>query len=253
MAEPLPFAVTVDILSDIGMMQADEATSQDQGPFSLLIKRMKGINVNPGGALQIKFQLCPHRPQSLPCDIGVLYHSKEEDVRVVWRYKIDGIAESFLANMSAKLTCKARKTVEEQVLVDVSGKDTEFKLDDYYGENEEFEVEVVLRPEGGPGHDLQVLAHREPSTGVISGRQVRHPSAVLPAEDHVHVGGRRHCQEERGQVEVPSSCWRPPAPRSTARSFWRPTWAMWHRSLVLPPSMRMSLLFCVLLRAAGGL
>ena len=236
---PFPFAVTVDILSDIGMMQADEATSQDQGPFSLLIKRIKGINVNPGGALQIPFSFAPTALRAYHGDIGVLYHSKEEDVRVVWRYKIDGIAESFLANMSAKLTCKARKTVEEQVLVDVSGKDTEFKLDDYYGENEEFEVEVVP----GPRVDLATISkflHIEPSTGVISDGKcailVRYsPQRTMSMSVDVVIvkknGGRW-----RFELLLEAT-----SPEIDGKVFLEANVGdVAHRSLVLPPSMRMS-------------
>ncbi|QDZ22861.1 hypothetical protein HOP50_09g54090 [Chloropicon primus] len=140
---PFPFQVTIDILSDIGMMSTDDDGGHHQGPFSLLIKKMKGITVNPSGALQVPFSFAPNALKAYNGDIGVLYYNREEDVKVVWKYRIEGIAESFLANMSTKLTCKARKMLTEVIHVDVSGKDTEFKVDDYYGKDEEFEVEIV--------------------------------------------------------------------------------------------------------------
>ena len=56
---PFPYAVTIDILSDIGMMNTDDGVD-DQGPFSLLIKKLKGITVNPAGALQVPFSFAPN-------------------------------------------------------------------------------------------------------------------------------------------------------------------------------------------------
>ena len=158
---PFPYQVTIDIISDIGIMSSE--AGDYEGPFSLLMKKQKGIVVNPSGALQIPFSFAPSALKAYHGDIGLLYWNREEDVKVIWKYRIEGIAERFLPNMSTKLTCKARNALDEVIYVNISGRDTDTKMD---AEDETFDVEIV--PSGRV--DLNAISKFlfiEPVSGII--------------------------------------------------------------------------------------
>lgn len=89
--------------------------AEDAKIFSLLLKRNK-FNIGPLAILQIPYSFSPQTMTESKATI-VISMSKQ----LVWRYPLRGIAESASTQIDYHFKTRARKPIEENILINLPG------------------------------------------------------------------------------------------------------------------------------------